>query len=382
MTTERDAAKDEFLATLVHELRNPLGPIRTAVELMKLAPEDPQVAVSSREIIERQLARMVRLLDDLLDLSRVSQGVVELRRARLPLAQVLRDAVEASRPLIVQFAHLLTVTLPEDDVCIRADPTRMVQVFTNLLGNAARFTPRGGRIELSARPVAGDRVVVSVCDSGLGIPREMLTSVFDTFVQVERSQAQVGGGLGIGLTLVRRLVELHGGSVEARSEGLGCGSELLVRLPLAQEVETESEPEVTLRKRPASPPRVEPEEPRRRRIVVADDNIDAAESLSQMLRMVGHETRTAHDGEDAFRVACEFQPDAMVLDIAMPGLDGHDLARRIRQQPWGSDALLIAATGWGQARNKRESRDAGFDHHLVKPIEFAALDKLLRKSSG
>jgi PAS domain S-box-containing protein len=363
--------KDEFLATLAHELRNPLAPISNALELMKLAPVDGTMSVSAREMIERQLGQMVRLIDDLLDLSRVSRGVIELRHARLSLASVLQDAVETSRPVIEQSGHTLIVTLPGEELALEADPTRIVQVFANLLNNAAKFTPRGGRIELSLAREDDDRVVVSVRDNGVGIPPEMLTRVFDMFAQLDRSHAQVRGGLGIGLTLVRRLIEMHGGTVEARSDGPGTGSEFLVHLPLA----------------PAALPRIAPRERTalkngsaapRRRILVADDNVDAAESLSMMLQLCGHETRTAHDGRQALEIAREFRPDVMVLDIAMPTLGGLDLARAIRAERWGGNVLLIAASGWGHDENKQRSLDAGFDYHLVKPVELETLDKLLR----
>jgi len=370
--SDANRLKDEFLATLAHELRNPLAPIRTALELMKLAPDDAAVATSARQVMGRQLTQIVRLIDDLLDLSRVSRGIIELRRARLPLAGMLRDAIETSRPLIEQSGHALTVTIPEEEFVLEVDPTRIVQVFANLLNNAAKFTPRGGRIELSLEREEGENVVVSVRDSGVGIPAAMLDRVFEMFTQVDRSHNEIGGGLGIGLTLVRRLVEMHGGSVEARSDGRATGSEFLVRLPLAPAIA----PQVDVRVAKA------PRQRRResgRRIVVADDNVDAAESLSILLRLFGHETRTAHDGEEALAIAREFQPDVMVLDIAMPGLGGHELARSIREECWGSKVLLIAASGWGQAEDKQRSRDAGFDHHLVKPVEFDALDKLLRK---
>jgi signal transduction histidine kinase len=362
--------KDEFLATLAHELRNPLAPIRSATERLRGSPQDGRVVTAAGEMIERQLRQMVRLVDDLLDLSRVSRGIVELQRAPLSLAAALRDAIETSRPLIEQSGHVLDVMLPDAALTLDADPTRVVQVFANLLNNAAKFTPPGGRIELRVSQIDAEGVVVSVRDNGVGIPAAMLSRVFDLFTQVDRSHARVGGGLGIGLTLVRRLVEMHGGSIEARSGGPGTGSELLVRLPLA----------------PAStPPRiVAPREDRpdagpvaARRIIVADDNVDAAESLSEMLQDLGHDTRTAHDGEEALALAREFRPDVMVLDIAMPKLSGHDLARAIRAEPWGGGVLLIASSGWGREENKQSSLEAGFDHHLVKPVEIATFERLL-----
>jgi signal transduction histidine kinase/CheY-like chemotaxis protein len=359
--------KDEFVATLAHELRNPLAPIRNALELMKRAPPEAPARPAWREVIERQVNQMVRLIDDLLDLSRVSRGIVELRRTRLSLASAIQGAVETSRPHIDQQGHTLIVTLPPDDLVVDADPTRLVQVIANLLNNAAKFTPPGGRIELTLAREGERGAVVSVRDNGVGIPAEMLGRVFDLFTQVERSHLEVGGGLGIGLTLVRRLVDMHGGKIEARSDGPGTGSEFRVYLPLS------TAPAAAL----AGPGREAPAAPIRRRIVVADDNVDAAESLAEMLEFLGHETRTAHDGERAMDLARTFRPDAMVIDIAMPKLSGHDLARKVRSEDWGRDVLLIAASGWDQEESRQNSLAAGFDHHLVKPVEIETLERLL-----
>jgi PAS domain S-box-containing protein len=373
--TDANRLKDEFLATLAHELRNPLAPIRNALQLIKLAPEDRSVTATAREMMERQLTQMVRLIDDLLDLSRVSRGLVELRRSRFSLAVALKDAVETSRPQVEQAGHLLTMSIPDEALEVEADPTRIVQIFANLLNNAAKFTPRGGRIELSLKRGEDMRAVVTVRDSGIGIPAAMLNRIFDMFTQVDRSHTHIGGGLGIGLALVRRLVEMHGGSVEARSKGVGTGSEFVVRLPLAPEkapVSVADDSAVAQDEQAAMS----------LRIVVADDNVDAALSLSMMLNVLGHETRIAYDGKQALVIAREFQPDVMVLDIGMPGLSGHDLARAVRLEPWGRGVLLIAASGWGQPEDKQNSRDAGFDHHLVKPVEYEVLDKLLRDRSG
>jgi PAS domain S-box-containing protein len=372
--SDANRLKDEFLATLAHELRNPLAPIRNALQLLKLAPEDRNMAVTAREMMERQLGQMVRLIDDLLDLSRVSRGLVELRRSRLRFGDALRHAIETSRPLLDQAGHSLNVTIADETLELEADPTRIVQIFANLLNNAAKFTPRGGRIELSLKR-EDEKAVVAVRDNGIGIPAAMLNRIFDMFTQVDRSHTQIGGGLGLGLTLVRRLVEMHGGSVEARSKGLGAGSEFVVQLPLARALPAPAgtgdgdgaqDEQGTLS----------------RRVVVADDNVDAALSLSMMLNMVGHETRIAYDGKQALVIAREFLPDAMVLDIGMPGLSGHDLARAVRLEPWGQAVLLIAASGWGQPEDKQRSREAGFDHHLVKPVEFDALEKLLQDRSS
>ena len=360
--------KDEFVATLAHELRNPLAPIRNALSLMKRRP-DAEVATRLRDVIERQVDQMVRLIDDLLDLSRVSRGLVDLRRARLSLADVLRGAVETSRPLIDQHGHTLTVTLPPEELTVDADPTRLVQVVANLLNNAAKFTSRGGHIELGLAREGAGGAVIWVRDDGQGIPREMLDSVFDLFTQVDRSHAQVGGGLGIGLTLVRRLVDMHGGRIEALSDGPGTGSEFRIHLPLAAAEAKQAD--ATLAPTPGAPVV-------RRRILVADDNVDAAESLSMILELLGHETRTAHDGAQALEMARAFHPDVMVVDIAMPKLSGHELARHVRAEAWGRDVLLIASSGWGQDESKQDSLAAGFDHHLVKPVEIGTLERLLQ----
>jgi signal transduction histidine kinase len=362
--------KDEFLATLAHELRNPLAPISNALAVQRMAPGDGEAMRSTRELMERQLAQMVRLIDDLLDLSRLSRGLVELRRERLSLAGALANAVETSRPLIEQSGHQLTVTLPGEELIVDADATRIVQVFVNLLNNAAKFTPAGGKLELHLSR-EGRNAVVTVRDNGIGLPPDMLHRVFDMFTQVHRSHARVGGGLGIGLTLVRQLVEQHGGEVEARSAGPGLGSEFLIHLPLAPHGAVAAGTGVAKgsRDRPSTGLRV----------LVADDNVDAAGSLVMILNLAGHETRTVHDGAQALSVGHEFRPHAMVLDIAMPRMDGHAVCRRLRSEAWGKDLLLIAVSGWGQAEDRQQSRDAGFDHHLVKPIEFEALDRLFRK---
>ena len=382
---ESNRQKDEFLATLAHELRNPLAPIRTALELLKLAPADSDVATASRGVMERQVTQVVRLIDDLLDLSRVSRGLIELRKARVPLARLLEDALETSRPVIEQAGHTLAIAAPDPALVLEVDPTRVIQVLANLLNNAAKFTPRGGHIELTSMQEGAD-VVVSVRDNGVGISPALLERIFEMFTQVGRTHAHTGGGLGIGLTLVRRLVEMHGGRVEARSAGPNTGSEFLVRLPLVNNdrrggsfsstvalAKVEDPPAAD---RGAALPPVRP-----RRILVADDNADAADSLSLLLQMAGHDTRVARDGAEALAIAREFQPDTMVLDIAMPGLDGLELARLVRAEAWGAPVLLIAASGWGQTVDQQRSREAGFDHHLVKPLAFDALQQLLRSSS-
>jgi signal transduction histidine kinase len=372
---ESNRQKDEFLATLAHELRNPLAPIRTALELLKLTPADSDVATAAREVMERQVTQVVRLIDDLLDLSRVSRGLVELRKVRVPLVRLLEDAVETSRPVIEQAGHTLAIAAPDPALVLEVDPTRVIQVLANLLNNAAKFTPRGGHIELTSMQEGAD-VVVSVRDNGVGISPALLERIFEMFTQVGRTHAHTGGGLGIGLTLVRRLVEMHGGRVEARSAGPNTGSEFLVRLPLVNNDRRGGSVDPPAADRGAALPPVRP-----RRILVADDNADAADSLSLLLQMAGHDTRVACDGAEALAIAREFQPDTMVLDIAMPGLDGLELARLVRAEAWGAPVLLIAASGWGQTVDQQRSREAGFDHHLVKPLAFDALQQLLRSST-
>jgi PAS domain S-box-containing protein len=365
---EADRRKDEFLATLAHELRNPLAPIRNGLQVLRLAHGNPRAEEKARGLIERQVQQMVRLIDDLLDLSRISRGKVELRRERIDLAAAVQSAVETSRPLIEQAGHELTLSLPSEPVFVDADVTRLAQVFANLLNNAAKYTEGGGDIRLSVEPHEKD-VLVRVRDNGVGIPASMLPRIFEMFTQVDRSLERTQGGLGIGLSIVKRLVEMHGGTVEAHSEGRGRGSELVVRLPvLAPSVQ---EP------RPRGDGQEPAGVPARRRILVADDNVDSAESLGMMLEFMGNEVRTAHDGVEAVETAAAFRPDVILLDIGMPRMNGYDACRRIREQPWGSSVAIVALTGWGQDEDKRRSREAGFDHHLVKPVEPAALETLL-----
>jgi CheY-like chemotaxis protein/two-component sensor histidine kinase len=317
--------------------------------------------------MERQLERMVHLVDDLLDVSRISRGKFELRKQRIELAEVLNTAVETSRPLIEAGGHELTVVLPPQAVFIDADMTRLGQVFSNLLNNAAKYSERGGHIRLAAE-CHGSDVVVSVKDTGIGIPPEMLSRVFDMFMQVDRSLEKAQGGLGIGLSLVQRLVEMHGGSVQARSEGYGLGSEFVVRLTALPAVH-ESQPPADEGEAPPSSGH--------RRILVADDNPDSADTLSMLLTLTGNEVLTASDGLQAVDVAAAFRPDVILLDIGMPKLNGYESCRRIRQQPWGEQPVIIAITGWGQDDDKRRSQEAGFNYHIVKPIDPDALEKLL-----
>ena len=362
---EADRKKDEFLAVLAHELRNPLAPLRNGLQVMKLAGGNAEAVEKSRTMMERQLEQMVRLVDDLLDVSRISRGKVELRRVRLDLADVLRQAVETSRPAVESGGHALTVTLPPEAVYVDADPMRLAQVVSNLLNNAAKFTDRGGRISLTAGR-DGNAAVVAVADTGVGIPADKLAGVFEMFSQLDRTLEKTQGGLGIGLSLVKGVVELHGGSVTARSDGPGRGSEFVVRLPA---VPTPA----AVERDDATGPTVVP----RRRILVVDDNVDGAGSLATMLDLMGNETRTAHDGLDAVAAAAAFRPDVILMDIGMPRLNGFDACRRIRAEEWGKDVVLVAQTGWGLEDDRRKSAEAGFDHHLVKPVDPTALMKLL-----
>jgi signal transduction histidine kinase/CheY-like chemotaxis protein len=362
---DADRRKDEFLALLAHELRNPLAPIRNAVQIIRLSTE--QAALEhARILIERQLGHMVRLVDDLMDVSRISRNKLELRKERVVLSSVLHSAVETIRPLIEQMGHDLTVRLPPQPVVLEADPARLAQVFINLLNNSAKYTERGGHIRLTVEQQGGD-VVVAVKDTGIGIPADKLPTVFDLFSQVEGALSHSQGGLGIGLSLVKRLVEMHDGSVEAESSGPGEGSTFSVRLPVliahSQSDGTDEHEEIA----PTS----------NLRILIVDDNRDSAESLVTMLRIMGNETQTAYDGEEAVAAAMAFRPDVILLDIGLPKLNGYEACRRIREHLWGEDVVLIALTGWGHDDDVRRSDEAGFDHHMVKPVNPNTLMKLL-----
>jgi signal transduction histidine kinase len=365
---EADRRKDDFLALLAHELRNPLAPIRNSLQVLRLrGPDEPEV-LWGQAVIERQVVHLTRLIDDLLDISRITRDKLELRKQWVGLAEVLQGALESSRPLIEQQGHRLEVRLPEEPVYLHGDLIRLAQVFMNLLTNAAKYTRPGGHIRLLAER-RGDRLTVRIKDTGIGIPADKLPHLFEMFFQVDRTLEQAQGGLGIGLALVRRLVELHGGSVEARSDGPGQGSEFLVHLPIpAGPVEA------------APPPEPGGKGTARllgRRILVVDDNQDAADSLALLLQLTGNEVHTAHDGLEAVEAALRFRPDVVLLDLGMPKLNGYDACRRIRAQPGGKDMWLVALTGWGQEEDRRRSHEAGFNGHLVKPVDPAALEKLL-----
>jgi signal transduction histidine kinase/CheY-like chemotaxis protein len=362
-----DRRKDEFLATLAHELRNPLAPVRNAIQVLQLkGPPVPELQWA-RDVIDRQMQQMTRLIDDLLDVSRISRGKIELRRERVNLVRVVQGAVETSRPLIEEQGHELKVALSPEPVFLDADVTRLAQVFGNLLTNAAKYTGRGGRIDLTAER-QGSEVVVSVKDTGIGIPVGKLQSIFEMFAQVEGALGRSQGGLGIGLSLAERLVEMHGGSITAHSDGPGRGSEFVVRLPVA--VERPDDPPVGEDDgRPAATPRL--------RILVVDDNRDGAESLGLMLQILGHDVRTAYDGAEAVQAAGDYRPDVVLLDIGLPKLNGYDACRRIRERSWGRNMAVVAVTGWGQDEDKQRSKAAGFDRHLVKPVSVDALVNLL-----
>ncbi|MFO0865522.1 MAG: ATP-binding protein [Gemmataceae bacterium] len=376
---QADRRKDEFLATLAHELRNPLAPIRNGLTLLKIADRDTVAVEQVRSMMERQLTQMIRLVDDLLDVSRITRDKLVLRTERIELAKVLHSALETSRPLLEANGHELSITMPGEPICVEADTTRLSQVFANLLNNAANYTEPGGRIVLAATVVSHSatngnhhaaktsEVVVSVKDSGVGIPAAMLPQVFDLFTQVDRSLEKAQGGLGIGLTLVRRLVEMHGGRVEARSDGPGRGSEFIVTLPIA----------VRLTPAPANDAKRSNHTLSRRRILVVDDNEDSGNSLCMLLDMMGNEVRVVHDGATAIGMMRDYRPDIVLLDIGMPEMNGYDVCRTIRNLPLAKQPLVVACTGWGQPEDRRRSREAGFNHHLVKPVAIDALKQLL-----
>jgi PAS domain S-box-containing protein len=369
---EANQRKDEFLATLAHELRNPLAPIRNSLQVMRLTGHDVFAVEKACALIERQVTQLVRLTDDLLDVSRISIGKMDLRKERIEVRSVLQSAIESSRPLIDARHHRLVAKLPPEALQFEGDMTRLAQVVSNLLQNAAKYTPNGGNIELSASRCGGE-VVIAIRDNGIGIAPEMLPRVFELFMQVDRSEERTQGGTGIGLTLVKRIVDMHGGRVEARSEGLGTGSEFIVALPA---LETPSPP------LPSTDGNgVEPRSSgvTRSRILVVDDSEDSASSLAMLLDLMGHRTQTAYDGMEAIRLAQEFRPDVIFLDLGMPGMSGYEVCRQLREQPEGTMMTVIALTGWGQEEDRQRTRQAGFDHHLVKPVEPHLLATLIER---
>jgi PAS domain S-box-containing protein len=374
---EVDRRKDEFLALLAHELRNPLAPIRNSLHAMQLAGADPVIAARARAMMERQVGHLVRLVDDLLDVSRIMRGRIELRREGVELAAVVARAVETARPLIEAGRHELNVEIPADPVRLNADPVRLAQVFGNLLANAAKYTEPGGHIGLTGEPVKGE-IVVRVRDTGIGIPADMLARVFEPFVQTDAAREKSQGGLGLGLALVKSLVELHGGTVVACSDGPGRGSEFVVRLPGLPNAECRSP--IAAEAAPIS--NRQSTFGNQKRVLVVDDHRDAADSLAMLLRLKGHSVRLAYDGPAALVAAIEFDPDLILLDLGMPGMDGYEVARRLRQTPGFERRTLAALTGWGQEGDRRRTRAVGFDRHLVKPVDPAELSALLASLPG
>ncbi|MBX9678472.1 MAG: PAS domain S-box protein [Gemmataceae bacterium] len=377
---DADRRKNEFLATLAHELRNPLAPIRNGIYMLRVSQEQQNTEMfdSTLNMMDGQIRHMVRLIDDLMDLSRISRGKVQLRKDRIELAWAINDAVETSRPAIEERQHNLVVELPDQPIYLDADTVRVSQVLANLLNNAAKYTEPGGTIRLSARcePEAKgmcDYAVLRVADNGIGIPPEQLPNIFELFVQVDRASKYAPGGLGIGLSLVRGLVELHGGTVEAHSEGSGKGSEFTVRLPALplkpRTMASHTDEMPILQSIPC-------------RILVVDDNRDSADSLAAVLNAAGHLTAVAYDGLKAAALSEEFQPEIALLDIGLPGLTGHELASEIRRQAAGRDCLLVAMTGWGQDEDRKKSMEAGFDAHLVKPVDLADVHALVHAWSA
>jgi CheY-like chemotaxis protein len=365
--TERDHRKTEFLATLAHELRNLLGPVVNSLQVMKRAHLSADLLERGRVLMERQVLQMKRLVDDLLDINRITRNQLELKKTEINLGLVLEEAVEASRPDLEATGHTLTILPAPQPIFLEADSLRLTQVFGNLLTNACKYTDSGGRIEVAVEQQGSD-VVVRVSDNGIGIRADLLTTVFDRFVQIDGSVPRTRGGLGIGLALAKQLVELHGGTITAHSAGLGLGSEFVVRLPILTRQLVVPEPA------PASPQAVREAT---LRILLVDDNRDAVESLAVLLALTGYQTKLAHDGIEAIEQAGEYRPDVILLDIGLPRMSGYDVCRTIRAQPWGKALAVIALTGWGQEEDRRRTAEAGFTGHLVKPVNYTDLLKLL-----
>jgi PAS domain S-box-containing protein len=366
-----DRRKDEFLATLAHEIRNPLAPLSAVVEMFRRKDlDDPQI-IWSRDVLERQIGHIAHLVDDLLEVSRIAEGKLELRTEVVDLAVVVRQAVETSRALVDASSHSLNIGLPDEPLMLRADPTRLSQVVQNLLNNAAKYTPAGGTIWLDVLREGNEAAVISIRDTGIGIAAEHLSSIFEIFAQLSPGHHRAQGGLGIGLSLVKALVERHGGTVSAHSAGTGLGSEFVVRLPIEVEAPEDN----------ASALSSVVESHHSRRILIVDDNQDAAVSLAMLLEMDGHETRTASDGVAALSIAEHFLPQTVILDIGLPGVDGYEVARLIRGQASGADITLIALTGRAQQRDREDARSAGFDFHLTKPVDYERLRSILDRSA-
>ena len=369
---QADRQKNEFLSMLAHELRNPLAPIRNSVAVLRMHRDRAPEAAWAQDVIDRQVSHLVRLVDDLLDVSRITRGKIRLEFEQVEVATIINNAVETSRPNIEAGGHQLEVQIPDSPIWISADQARISQVLANLLNNAAKYTPDGGLIRISAA-LERDEVVFRVRDNGVGIPPEMLAKVFDLFTQVDRSLDRSQGGLGIGLTLVQRLIEMHGGRVEASSAGPGQGSEFVVRLPASTAPQTHRETDQSQEAFAALG---------RLRILVVDDNVDAADSLAKLLRLGGHQIRIAYDGTAALEAAETFRPQAVVLDLGLPGIDGYEVARRLREDGANSATLLIALSGYGRQEDIDRSGEVGFDHHLVKPVDYEALLRILYSKSA
>lgn len=360
--SEADRRKNEFLAMLAHELRNPLAPIRNSLQILQMFDGDRDTLRTASEMMARQVNQLVRLVDDLLDVSRISRDKIELRRKRIDLADVIEQAVEAARPSCENGGVELDVKMPEKPVHVNGDSDRLVQVIGNLLNNSCKFTERGGRID-TVLESNGVHAVVRVKDTGIGLDPDQLPFIFDMFVQADTSLERAASGLGIGLTLVQNLVQMHGGSVEASSAGLGKGSEFAVMIPLDLGPDSEKEMITVLEGKKVTS----------RRILVVDDNIDSAESMALLLKISGHEVEMAHDGLEAVERTGQFLPEVLLLDIGLPTLNGFEVAREIRRQSWGEKIVLIALTGWGQEEDRRKSKEAGFDEHMVKPVDHRLL---------
>jgi len=360
-------AKDEFLAMLAHELRNPLAPILTSIQALRLRRPGETDPKRTLDMIERQARHMARMVDDLLDVSRITRGKIQLQKQRVNLVKIVEQVVESSRPALDANKQALTLALGAEPIWLEADPARLEQIIANLIGNAIKYTRQGGHLWLRARP-GGEQVEFSVRDNGVGIPPEKIDQVFELFNQIDNTLDRSQGGLGIGLTLVQRLVKLHGGSVEARSEGLGRGSEFIVRLAALPTAAASAPPE-------SSAP--ESQEGRRLRTLVVEDNADTALAMGEVLELWGHEARIAYDGAGAVDVADSYRPEVILLDIGLPGIDGYEVARALRAQPAFASTLIVAVTGYGQAEDLRHAREAGIDHHFTKPVDLAALHELL-----
>jgi signal transduction histidine kinase len=368
---EADRRKDEFLATLAHELRNPLAPLRHGLDTLRRDP-DGEGAPEIRDMMDRQLVHLVRLIDDLLDVSRISQGKITLRKERIQAADAVRAAVEASRPAIDAAGHALMINLPPEPVWLDADLTRLSQIVGNLLNNATKYTPAGGRIDLAVR-IEDDSAVIEVSDSGIGIPEEMQSRVFELFAQVDKHLDRAQGGLGIGLALVKQLVAMHGGTVEAKSSGVGKGSVFSIRMPRAAQPELPA----TQEKTSVAEAVAETVPARPLKVLIVDDNVPLAQTMAWMLEAIGHDYRLVHDGREALGAARDYRPDVVLLDIGLPGMDGYEICRAFRKDELFKRTPIIAQSGRGQTKDKELAFEAGFNHHLTKPVPLDDIERIL-----